>query len=135
MFGGQGLPNFLPFLKKALSVDINHELEKQPHENHVVAPQTSTMLSLRSLVLLTFQEDLLKRMREFCTHTVTPSRKYTFSDTVVLNATSTWLFTPLRQSTVRTLSLLQTSITCASFPTAVDQMSRTVCCFLWRRSA
>jgi alkyldihydroxyacetonephosphate synthase len=38
MFGGQGLPNFLPFLKKALSVDINHELEKQPHENHVVAP-------------------------------------------------------------------------------------------------
>ena len=38
MFGGQGLPNFLPFLNKALSVDINHELEKQPHENHVVAP-------------------------------------------------------------------------------------------------
>jgi alkyldihydroxyacetonephosphate synthase len=36
MFAGQGLPAFMPFLKKSLSVDVAFETPKQPESAYII---------------------------------------------------------------------------------------------------
>lgn len=40
MFAGKALPAFLPFLKKSLSVDINHENLPQPESAYIIEEPT-----------------------------------------------------------------------------------------------